>query len=564
MPHTASDQASSPLLDFRDLPRFEDIGPEHVGPAMDALLDEARELIASLALTEAAAATWDSVIAPLEDIGNRLDRAWSPVGHLNAVMDTPALREAYNAALAKLTAFHAEMGQNESLYNAYQHIANSDEYTRLDAAGRKTVDNALRDFNLAGVALEPDAKERFKTNETRLSALSSQFKENVLDATTAWQKLVAEESALEGVPASSLQVAAEAAARNDKKGWLLTLDAPCYIAIVTYARDRSLRRELYEAYVTRASDSGPHAERFDNTQTMAEILALRHEQALAVGYSNYAELSLAKKMAPSTDEVVRFLRDLAARAKPRAQAELDEIRDFARETDGLTDIEAWDLPYYAEKLRVERYDISQEELRAYFPAPRAIEGLFAVASRLYGITIENKAPVQLWHPDVQFFEIRDTETGETLGRFYLDLYARPHKRGGAWMDECIVRKRVICLRSALNLACASALSLTCTNLHTLQRRRSRSPTSPATSHPRSRAARRCSRTTRSPRSFTSSVMACITCSRASTGLRSRAFAAYRGMQSSCRASSWRTGVTSARRWRCSQAITKPANPCRTR
>ncbi|MGI9335938.1 MAG: M3 family metallopeptidase [Gammaproteobacteria bacterium] len=422
------------------------MGPEHVGPAVDALLDEARGLIASMTRRSGAPgadeASWNNLVAPLEDIQNRMDRAWSPVGHLNAVMDTPALREAYNAALAKLTTFHTELGQNESLYAAYRSIANSDEYTQLDAPGRKTIDNALRDFKLAGVALEPEAKAEFKANETRLSALSSRFKENVLDATSAWRKLIGDASALDGLPESALQVAAEAAARDGQQGWLLTLDAPCYIAVVTYAGDRTLRREIYEAYVTRASDLGPHAGQFDNSEVMDEILALRHRQALALGYASYAELSLARKMAPSTDEVVRFLRDLAARARPRAQAELEELRDFAHRTDGLDRIEAWDLPYYAEKLRVERYDISQEALRAYFPAPRVIEGLFDVAARLYGVTIKAAGPVQTWHPDVQFFEIHDTDTGELLGRFYLDLYARAHKRGGAWMDECIARQRV--------------------------------------------------------------------------------------------------------------------------
>lgn len=429
----------NPLLARQGLPAFRKIRADHVQPAIDNLLEQNRAELQRL-LEQTEGFTWNNLVLPLEAMDDRLSRAWSPVRHLNGVMNSTALREAYNACLPKISAYYTELAQNQRLYRAYQAIVDSGEYARLDAVQQKVIDDALRDFRLGGVALPEDKKRRFKVNAERLAELKSRFENNLLDATDAWSKQVREEQALAGLPPSVMGMARQAAQAKGLDGWLLTLQAPSYIGVMTYADDRQLRREVYQAYCTRASDQGPHGGRWDNRPVMDEILALRQEQAELLGFSDYAERSLTTKMAGSADEVVAFLDQLAARAKPLAEKEFAELQAFAREVHGLEELQAWDVAYYAEKLKQQRYALSQEELKPYFPAEKVIEGLFAIVQRLFGLRIAAREGVETWHDDVRFYEIHDAED-QYRGAFYLDLYARDNKRGGAWMDDCITRRR---------------------------------------------------------------------------------------------------------------------------
>jgi oligopeptidase A len=427
----------NPLLSGERLPAFSRIRPEHIVPAVDELLAQARSTVARL--TEAnGAQTWESIAQPLEDLDDLLNRTWSPIGHLHAVADNPKLREAFNICLPKLSAYATEVGQNGGLYRGYETIAGSEGFAALDQAQRKAVQNALRDFRLSGVGLEPTAKDRYKFIAARLAELSAKFSENVLDATQAWTKHVTDPTALRGLPPTTLGFARETAEREKLPGWLL--EAPSYVPVITYADEGALRQEMYTASTTRASDQGPNAGQWENTEVMAEILMLRHEKARLLGFGNYAEYSLATKMARSAAEVVAFLQDLAARTRPIAERELDELRDYARVEHGVTELRIWDIAYYSEKLRERRFSVTQEQLRPYFPVPQVLHGLFAVVNRLYGLRIEPRHGIDVWDPEVQFFTIRDSAS-ELRGEFYLDLYSRPHKRGGAWMDECVVRKR---------------------------------------------------------------------------------------------------------------------------
>ncbi|NIR61269.1 MAG: oligopeptidase A [Gammaproteobacteria bacterium] len=429
---------SNPLLEMDGLPPFSRIRPEHVEPAVDQTLAANRARLRTLLDALEGQPTWERLVAPIEAMEERLSRLWSPARHLNAVMNNETLREAYNDCLPKLSEYATELGQHEGLYRAFRAVAETTD--RLDGAQRKILDNALRDFRLSGVTLSEAGKARFRAIMQELSTLSSRFEDNVLDATHAWRKHVTDESRLAGLPESDRALARQAAQREGLKGWLFTLEMPSYLAVMTHAADRALRREAHEAYVTRASDQGPHAGRFDNTEVMERILALRHEAARLLGFHSYADYSLATKMARSPKEVLEFLDDLAQRSRPAARRELDELERFARERDGIAGLEAWDVAYYAERLKEQTFSLTQEELKPYFPAPRVLRGLFDVVERLYGIRIEERAGIDAWHPDVRFFEIRDAE-GAARGQFYVDLYARPHKRGGAWMDECINRWR---------------------------------------------------------------------------------------------------------------------------
>jgi oligopeptidase A len=431
-----AEKKDNPLLADLELPPFSRIGAEHVLDAVQTLLARGRGRVAEV-LDAAEEPTWESLVQPIAEIDDRINRAWSPVAHLNAVADNPRLREAHNAALPLLSEYATEMGQNEGLYNSYRRIAES---KGLNPSQRKVLANAMRDFRLAGVDLAPGKKARFKELSKRLAELQSTFSENVLDATQGWKKQLRDVEQLAGLPPSALALAADTAEREGLEGWLLTLEFPSYHPVMSYADDESLRRELYEANSTRASDQGPNAHTWDNSQVIEEIMALRHERARLLGFGNYAELSLARKMAPGTEQVLEFLRDLARRARPLAEKELLELETFAAKQLGGKSLQAWDIPYYSEKLRKAKHDLSQEELRPYFPVTRVLEGMFQVAHRLYGLDIEPVEGIDTWHPDVLFFQIRDAD-GELRGRFYLDLYARPHKRGGAWMDECRVRMR---------------------------------------------------------------------------------------------------------------------------
>ena len=430
----------NPLLENKTLPAFSNIKPEHVLPAMTQLIAESRSTIDAL-LANGGPYTWASLAEPLEDIDDRINRAWSPVGHMNAVVNSDELREAYNACLPLLSEYATEVGQNDLLFQAYKSIAEGPEFEKLDTAQRRIIENALRDFRLSGVDLPPAEKQRFKEIAQELSLLGSQFQDHVMDATQGWTRHVEDESLLAGLPDSAKAMAAQAASAKGLAGWLFTLEFPSYIAILTYADDRELRRELYTAYATRASDQGPNAGQWDNTPVMEKLLALRHEEARLLGFKNFAELSLVTKMAPGTDEVVAFLENLAERSRVSAEEDLAELRAFAEGELGINNPDVWDWTYASEKLRQKKYQLSEEEVRAYFPASRVVAGMFAVVEKLYGLTIRKKDGIDVWHPDARYYEIHD-QAGELRGAFFLDLYARAKKRGGAWMDECVTRRRL--------------------------------------------------------------------------------------------------------------------------
>lgn len=429
---------NNPLLKQDQLPAFSSIKPAHVEPAIDQILQQNRALVESL-LANQDVPSWSNFIEPIEVAEDRLGRAWSPVSHMNAVVNSDELRAAYNACLPKLSEYGTEMGQNEGLYRVYRTLNESAE--DLDDAQRKVLSNALRDFHLSGVDLPADQKQRFKEISQQLSQLTSKFEENLLDATNAWSKLIKDQSELAGLPESALDLAEQTADQRGETGWMLTLEFPSYFPVITYADNRALREEMYRAYATRGSDQGPDAGTFDNSDIMEQILQLRHEQAQILGFNNYAERSLAKKMARDTEQVISFLEELAEKSKPQAERELEELRAFAREQHSMEDLQAWDIPYYSEKLRQQRFQISQEELKPYFPETRVIPGLFEVISRLFGVRIsEVEDGMDTWHEDVRFYEVRD-ENGTLCAQFYFDLYARPKKRGGAWMGGCIDRMK---------------------------------------------------------------------------------------------------------------------------
>jgi oligopeptidase A len=431
---------SNPLLANTELPLFSQIKPEHIEPAIDQLLSEARATVEN-SLNATTDYTWKNLIEPIENAEDRLGKAWSPVSHLNSVMNSDELREAYNACLPKLSAYSTEMGQNEALFKAYKSIAESDDYAALDTAQQKIIQNALRDFHLSGIDLDAEKKQRYKEISQELSQLASNYEENVLDATNGWSKLITNELDLTGLPDSALAGARQTAEQNGQEGWMITLQFPSYHAVMTYADNRELRREHYEAYATRASDQGPQAGRWDNSENMEKILALRHEKARLLGFANYTELSLAKKMAEKPDDVMNFLEDLADKSWRQARRDLAELRDFARTYYGVGDLQSWDIGYYSEKMRQHFYQLSQEEVKAYFPVTKVLPGLFAVVEKLYGLQIAELHDFDTWHPDVRFFEITD-RNGDLRGKFFVDLYARPKKRGGAWMDDCVGRKKI--------------------------------------------------------------------------------------------------------------------------
>jgi len=432
--------SNNPLLDFSSLPRFEGIKPEHIEVGLDQVLAQNRAQIEKVA-SSGQTATWESFIQPLEDTDEKLDRFWSPVSHLHAVMDSDAMRKAYEACLPKLSDYSTEVSQDKRLFDGYQAVANSDEFTELSQAQKKIIENALRDFRLSGVDLEPEAKQRFKEISQELTQLTNKFEQNILDATNAWSMHVTDEKKLVGLPESALAVARQTAEQEELPGWKFTLHAPSFIPFMTYADNVQARREFYEAYTTRASDQGPHAWQWDNSDLMLQILRLRKEEAALIGFENYAEYSMATKMARDAAQAEEFLLELIPKSKPAAEKEIAELRTFAKEKFSVENLESWDLAYYSEKLRQQRYDFTQEDVRPYFPVDKVLRGMFEVVGRLFGISVQAADNVQQWHKDVQFFDIKD-ESSALRGQFYVDLYARPHKRGGAWMADCISRKRI--------------------------------------------------------------------------------------------------------------------------
>jgi len=426
---------NNPLLENEALPAFSEILPEHIEPALDEVLKQAKLAVDNL-LSKLKTPTWETLVVPMEELDARIHQVWSPVSHLNSVMNSEELRAAYNACLPKLSEFGTDLGQNEDLYEAYKAIAISDQYQLLDVAQKKVIDNSLRDFRLSGVELSQTKRDQFKTISQSLSELTAKFEENVMDSTQSWQKNITDESLLSGLPDSAKAMAAQVAQRANKKGWLFTLDFPSYLPLITYADNRALRKEAYTAFATRASDQGINGVQWDNTSVIAEILSLRHQLANLIGFDNHAERSIETKMAQSSQQVLDFLGDLATRSKPIAEKEFVELQSFAKENTELRGVEAWDMTYFSEKLRQQRYAISQEEIKSYFPEDKVVSGLFAVVNRLYGLNIVERHDIDIWHPSVRFFDIFD-ESGASRGQFYLDLYARSHKRGGAWMDECL-------------------------------------------------------------------------------------------------------------------------------
>jgi len=427
--------SANPLLDFSGLPRFADIVPEHVAPAIRALIDENRTTVDRLTRPETPA-TWDGFVQPLTDAGERLGRAWGIVGHLHSVLDVPDWREAYNALLPEVTRFYAELGQNLALYEKFKALAAGPEYATLNATRKRIIDNELRDFRLAGAELPAEQKPRFQAIQEELSALAAKFSENLLDATNAHAEWVTDEKGLAGLPADVKAAARAAAERDGKPGWKFTLHAPSYLPVMQYADDRSLRARLYRAYATRASEFG--RTEWDNGPLIGRLLELRAEEARMLGFGNFAELSLTPKMAESPEQVAAFLRDLAAKARPFAERDLAELRDFAAKELGLDTLESWDMAWAAEKLKLARYAFSDDEVKQYFPEPKVLAGLFRAIETLFGVRVlPDSAPA--WHPAVRFFRIE--RKGKRVGQFFLDLYARETKRGGAWMADAISRRR---------------------------------------------------------------------------------------------------------------------------
>jgi oligopeptidase A len=427
----------NPLLADAALPAFSQIKPEHVAPAIERLLAEDRAAIAAL-LAPAAARDFASVMLTQERLGQRLARAFAPVSHLHAVADTPALRAVYGPAEEALTEHAIALGQNRELYAAVQAVADAPQFAALARPERALVEHALRDFRLSGVALGDAARARFREIGVELSRLGTEFSNAVLDASEAWHEHITDERDLAGIPESGRGVLRQYAKDQDLAGYLVTLKQPSVQAVLTYADNRSLRERVYWAYQTRASDQGPDAGRFDNSARIEQILALRHEAAQLLGFANAAEESLATKMAGSPAEVLEFLHDLASRARPVAQRELAELREFARDELKLDNLEAWDVAYTSEKLRQREYALDEEQLKAYFPLPAVIDGLFALVGKLYGISLQRREDVDVWHADVRYYDLRDAD-GQVIAGAYFDLYARNGKRGGAWMDVCRAR-----------------------------------------------------------------------------------------------------------------------------
>jgi len=432
--------ATSPLLDLSGLPRFDAIEPAHVEPAVRSLLDALGATIARLQ-DDPTPPTWDNFVEPIENDGERLGRAWGIAAHMHSVMDTPEWREAYNVMLPEVTRFYAELGQNLKLFEKYKSIRNSEAFATLSPARQRIIDNELRGFRLSGAELPDDQKPRFQAIQEELAGLGAKFSENLLDATNAYSHVVTDEAELAGLPADVIAAAREAAEKASVEGWKFGLKMPSYLPVMQYADSRSLRETLYRAYATRAAevDNGYSKPEWDNGPLIKQILALRAEEAKMLGYRHYADVSLVPKMAESTEQVLGFLRELAVKAKPFAERDLAELKAFAKDELGLDPLEPWDASYVSEKLRVAQYAFSEQEVKEYLPEPKVLDGLFKVVERLYQVQIKpDTGPV--WHPDVRFFRIE--RDGALIGQFYLDLYARDTKKGGAWMDSAITRRRL--------------------------------------------------------------------------------------------------------------------------
>jgi len=431
---------TNPLQIATDLPAFSQIKPEHVKPAVEKAIADCKKVINEV-LSKNSNFTWANLVIPTDEADDVLSKLWSPISHMNSVVSSDELRDAYESCLPLLSEYGTFVGQHQGLYQAYQNLKDSSEFSKLDTAQQKVITNALRDFTLSGIALSEEDKKRYGEIVTRLSELSSGFSNNVLDATHAFSITIEDKSELTGLPDSALAAAKELAQSKEQQGFTFTLDIPSYLPVMMYCDNAELREQLYTAFVTRASDQGPNADEFDNSNIMNELLALRHELANLLDFDNYAQHSLATKMANSTDEVMGFLEDLAVKSQQQGKQDFQELTDFAFEEFNQKNLQAWDLAYYSEKLKQSRYAISDEELRPYFPKDKAVAGLFEVVNRLFGLTIKQRDNVDTWHDDVEFYDVFDSDNN-LRGSFYLDLYAREKKRGGAWMDVCVGRSQL--------------------------------------------------------------------------------------------------------------------------
>ncbi|ALO44718.1 M3 family metallopeptidase [Pseudohongiella spirulinae] len=431
---------ANPLLAFDRLPDFSTINASHIQPAVEQVLSENYATLRALEDDQEvlAAPVWESVMGVLDDLEDRLSKVWSTVSHLNGVCNTPEIRAAYNESQPKITEYYSSLGQNEKLYRLIETLQSRADELQLDGSQRKILQDNLLSFRLAGVSLTGERKKRFTEIQKRLSELGNTFGNNVLDATMAWHKHIEEADLLSGIPDSTVSVAAETATQKGKTGYLLTLDFPCYYAVMTYADNAALREEMYKAYATRASEFGD--KKLDNHDNIREILKLREEMADLLDYPNYAALSVARKMAKSVDRVNEFLDDLIRYSRPAAEQEYQELKDFARQQYQVSELNAWDVSYYSEKLRKQSFDISQEELRPWFPVDKVCAGLFRIVETLYGVTVEQDHSAPVWHPSVRFFNIR--RESELIARFYFDLFTREGKRGGAWMADCRSRRLI--------------------------------------------------------------------------------------------------------------------------
>ncbi len=427
---------NNPLLNQNALPPFSAIHPEHIEPALKHVIEQNQRELADI-LSKIKTFSWENLMSPLEEMENRIARVWAPVNHMHSVVESELLRKAYHVCLPLLTEYGTSLSQNEKLFHAIQSISESKEYSQLTDAQRKIIQNELRDFKLAGVSLPEKEKKRFAEIQKKLSELSTKFAENLLDATKSWVLHIADKNLLAGLSQQIRDAAESDAKERGKTGWIFTLEFPSYSAVMKYLDNRDLRKKMYEAYMTRASDQGPDAGRFDNSAVMDELLKTRHEKANLLGFPTFAHYSLATKMAKTPERVLNFLNDLVQRSKKIGEKDLQEMTEIS----GMEKLEAWDLPYYSEKLRQKKYAISQEEIRTFFPVDTVLSGMFSVFKKLFGIEMRERFDVDTWHPSVQFFDVFD-ENNELRGSFYTDLYARPNKRDGAWMDDCCVRRRL--------------------------------------------------------------------------------------------------------------------------
>lgn len=427
---------TQPSTETNNLPHFSNITPQYIAKALDECLHQGRQLVKTI--TQQPQFTWDNLIAPLEEQDDHLDRLWSSVSHLNAVSNTPALRTLYQDYVVKITVYATEISQNKDLFLAYQAIKDSPEFVDLSQAQQKTINDALRDFTLSGVALAPDAKKHFKQIQQKLSELGTKFENNLMDATDHWHYHTEDQDELSGLPPHTIQAAHQKAVEKNLPGWCLGLDAPTYTAVLSYADNRHLRQQLYTAFTTRASDQGPDAGLFDNTDLMDQILALRHREAQLLNFDNFAALSIVSKMADSTDKVIAFLTDLTQKAKPVAKKELQDLQAFAKSNGFDAGLQAWDIAYFSEKLQQQTCGLSQEMLRPYFPITQVIAGLFKLIEKIYGMHVKTRS-VDTWDPHVTFYDVVDNQ-GQLRGSFYMDLYARANKRGGAWVGESRARR----------------------------------------------------------------------------------------------------------------------------